>query len=234
MPEQVERAGGVSVIGQAGERSCESSWEALAAAEPEVVVLGLCGFDLPRTLEEWAAFKVPEPLPRTRGLADRSAMGDRRVGLRLAPRTAPGRRSGDPEPRPDRCRGSPCGAASDRRLRRASFVVPTHVLGATLLSVQRSPGELGRPGCSISTTLPLTTVKAITASLVAAEDHRSLPPVDQGRTRAAGQAAEAEGALGHRLATAQRGRRSGPAHPRRRARRRPDRGPRAAPGNRPA
>ena len=66
VPEQVERAGGVSVIGQAGERSRESSWEALAAADPEVVVLGLCGFDLPRSLEEWAAFEVPEPLTRTR------------------------------------------------------------------------------------------------------------------------------------------------------------------------
>ncbi len=66
VPEQVKRAGGVSVIGPAGERSRESSWEALAAADPEVVVLGLCGFDLPRSLEEWAAFEVPEPLTRTR------------------------------------------------------------------------------------------------------------------------------------------------------------------------
>lgn len=65
VPEQVERAGGESVIGRAGERSRESSWEALAAADPEVVVLGLCGFDLPRSLEEWAAFTVPESLTRT-------------------------------------------------------------------------------------------------------------------------------------------------------------------------
>jgi iron complex transport system substrate-binding protein len=66
VPEQVERAGGVSVIGQAGARSRESSWDAVAAADPEVLVLGLCGFDLPRSLEEWAAFEVPEPLTRTR------------------------------------------------------------------------------------------------------------------------------------------------------------------------
>ena len=65
VPEQVERAGGVSVIGQAGQRSHESSWEALAAADPEVVVLGLCGFDLPRSLEEWETFEVPEALTRT-------------------------------------------------------------------------------------------------------------------------------------------------------------------------
>ncbi|HEX6474336.1 MAG TPA: cobalamin-binding protein [Candidatus Limnocylindria bacterium] len=65
VPEQVERAGGVSVIGQMGARSRESSWETLAAADPEVVLLGLCGFDLPRSLEEWAAFEVPEQLHRT-------------------------------------------------------------------------------------------------------------------------------------------------------------------------
>jgi len=66
VPEQVERAGGVSVIGQAGARSREVSWDALAAADPEVMVLGLCGFDLSRSLDEWAAFEVPEPLTRTR------------------------------------------------------------------------------------------------------------------------------------------------------------------------
>jgi iron complex transport system substrate-binding protein len=66
VPEQVERAGGASVIGEAGERSRESSWDALAEADPEVVVLGLCGFDLPRTIEEWTAFEPPPALTSTR------------------------------------------------------------------------------------------------------------------------------------------------------------------------
>jgi iron complex transport system substrate-binding protein len=70
VPEQVERAGGVSVIGEAGERSRESSWDALADADPEVVVLGLCGFDLPRTVEEWEAFEPPPPLTGTRAWRD--------------------------------------------------------------------------------------------------------------------------------------------------------------------
>jgi iron complex transport system substrate-binding protein len=65
VPEQVERAGGVSVIGEAAERSRESSWDALAAADPVVVVLGLCGFDLGRSLEEWSAFDPPGPLTGT-------------------------------------------------------------------------------------------------------------------------------------------------------------------------
>ena len=70
VPEQVERAGGVSVIGKAGERSRESSWDALAAADPEVVVLGLCGFDLHRSVDEWSAFAPPDRLTETRASRD--------------------------------------------------------------------------------------------------------------------------------------------------------------------
>jgi iron complex transport system substrate-binding protein len=65
VPEQVEMAGGESVIGAVGERSRESSWEALAETAPDVIVLGLCGFDLPRSLDEWAAFDPPPALTRT-------------------------------------------------------------------------------------------------------------------------------------------------------------------------
>jgi len=52
VPEQVAVAGGTSGIGEAGERSREGTWRDLAAKEPEVIALGLCGFDLGRTLEE--------------------------------------------------------------------------------------------------------------------------------------------------------------------------------------
>lgn len=66
VPDLVRAAGGDSVIGRAGERSRETSWEALAAADPDVVVLGLCGFDLARSLEEWATFDPPTALRETR------------------------------------------------------------------------------------------------------------------------------------------------------------------------
>ena len=66
VPEQVELAGGISVIGEAHEPSREATWRALAEREPDVVVLGLCGFDLPRTLNEWDAFEVPRDLQQTR------------------------------------------------------------------------------------------------------------------------------------------------------------------------
>jgi iron complex transport system substrate-binding protein len=65
VPEQVRLAGGIPAIGEAGERSREASWETLADAEPDVIVLGLCGFDLDRTLEEWSTFEPPEAMTRT-------------------------------------------------------------------------------------------------------------------------------------------------------------------------
>lgn len=52
VPEMVELAGGVEVLGRAGERSFETTWEAVRAADPDVVVLAPCGFDLERTLAE--------------------------------------------------------------------------------------------------------------------------------------------------------------------------------------
>lgn len=65
VPEQVKHAGGRSVIGQAGERSRQAAWEDVAAAGPEVVIMGLCGFDLHRSLDEWAAFEAPAALRST-------------------------------------------------------------------------------------------------------------------------------------------------------------------------
>jgi iron complex transport system substrate-binding protein len=59
VPDQVAAAGGHAAFGAAGERSREATWEALAASRPDVVVLGLCGFDLQRTLDEWADFEAP-------------------------------------------------------------------------------------------------------------------------------------------------------------------------------
>ncbi len=51
-PQLIELAGGRDVLGRAGEPSRTVSWEAVAAAEPEVVVLMPCGYDAPRALQE--------------------------------------------------------------------------------------------------------------------------------------------------------------------------------------
>ncbi len=51
-PQLIELAGGRDVLGRAGEPSQTVTWEAVAAAEPEVVVVMPCGYDAPRALVE--------------------------------------------------------------------------------------------------------------------------------------------------------------------------------------
>lgn len=52
VPELVEKAGGVPVLGNTGEHSPWLSWQELLEADPEVLVLMPCGFDLERTRRE--------------------------------------------------------------------------------------------------------------------------------------------------------------------------------------
>ena len=52
LPELVEHAGGVSIMGDAGQHAAWSSLEALAALDPDVVLVAPCGFGLARTREE--------------------------------------------------------------------------------------------------------------------------------------------------------------------------------------
>jgi iron complex transport system substrate-binding protein len=59
-PQIIELAGGDDVLGFAGEHSEQSTWEAVAAARPEVVVVMPCGYDADRSCEE--ALRYAEPL----------------------------------------------------------------------------------------------------------------------------------------------------------------------------
>ena len=45
IPEMVEAAGGECVLGTAGARSVRTTWAAVAAARPDLVVVAPCGFD---------------------------------------------------------------------------------------------------------------------------------------------------------------------------------------------
>ncbi len=54
-PELVRLAGGVDVLGREGERSRTLQWDEVVAAQPEVVVIACCGFDVDRTLQELRA-----------------------------------------------------------------------------------------------------------------------------------------------------------------------------------
>jgi iron complex transport system substrate-binding protein len=51
-PELVEMAGGLNLFGEAGKHSPWMRWEDLVAADPDVIVVSPCGFDVARTLEE--------------------------------------------------------------------------------------------------------------------------------------------------------------------------------------
>jgi len=51
-PELIEMAGGINLFGEAGRHSPWLTWEELQAADPDVLVIAPCGFDLPRTAGE--------------------------------------------------------------------------------------------------------------------------------------------------------------------------------------
>jgi iron complex transport system substrate-binding protein len=61
LPEMVDAAGGVCVLGDAGAYSQETTWDAVAKAEPELVVLAPCGFDAGRAELEAATLDLPWP-----------------------------------------------------------------------------------------------------------------------------------------------------------------------------
>jgi iron complex transport system substrate-binding protein len=54
-PELVALAGGRSVLGQAAARSTTTPWDAVLAADADVLVVAPCGFSLERTLREMPA-----------------------------------------------------------------------------------------------------------------------------------------------------------------------------------
>jgi len=60
VPELVELAGGQDIAGTAGQPSRPRPWDELAALAPDVVVVALCGFDVPRARTELAAVTDPQ------------------------------------------------------------------------------------------------------------------------------------------------------------------------------
>lgn len=51
-PELVRLAGGIEAIGIEGTRSRTVRWDDIVAADPEVLLIACCGFDVPRTLQD--------------------------------------------------------------------------------------------------------------------------------------------------------------------------------------
>ena len=95
LPEMIERARGHDVLGVAGEPSYATTWEHVLAHEPELIVVGPCGFDADQAAARAADLELPcravavdadsyysRPAPR---LAD----GVRQLGHLLHPDAVP-------------------------------------------------------------------------------------------------------------------------------------------------
>jgi len=70
MPELVALAGGEALVTRPGDHAPTLSREALAAMDPDVVLIKPCGFDLPRTLDELPALERTLPWASWRCVAE--------------------------------------------------------------------------------------------------------------------------------------------------------------------
>ena len=61
LPEMIELAGGEDVMGRPGEPSGSTSWEDVLALEPELVVVGPCGFGVEEAARRAADLELPCP-----------------------------------------------------------------------------------------------------------------------------------------------------------------------------
>jgi hypothetical protein len=115
----VAAAGGVDVLGRAGEPSFPTTWEVVRRLEPELVVLAPCGFDVARTAAEAFTGAVArsrlsrrrrrrQRLPLAAGAAHRRR---RQAASAPAPSRAP------PRPRPARPRAGRVDLRPPRRRR---------------------------------------------------------------------------------------------------------------------
>ena len=59
VPEQIRRAGGWDLLGTDGGKAQETTWDAVAEVDPEMLFLMPCGFHLAETLAEWRRTVVP-------------------------------------------------------------------------------------------------------------------------------------------------------------------------------
>ena len=95
VPEMVALAGGLDVLGRAGERSERTKWDAVLAEEPELVVIAACGFDADEALRRSEGLELPVPAIVVDGdsyfsrPAPRLADGARQLGHLLHPELVP-------------------------------------------------------------------------------------------------------------------------------------------------
>ncbi len=59
VPEMVERAGGIDVLGQSGKPSFRVEWEKIIETQPEVIVIMPCGYNLAEAEAEFLSLPLP-------------------------------------------------------------------------------------------------------------------------------------------------------------------------------
>ncbi len=59
VPEQIRRAGGWDLLGRDGERSVETTWDAVREVEPDAIVLMPCGYDASGAADAWKRIEPP-------------------------------------------------------------------------------------------------------------------------------------------------------------------------------
>lgn len=95
LPEMIERAGGRDVIGQAGAPSHATTWDDVAAHDPELVVIAPCGFDVEEAAARSRDLHLSCPTYAVDGdsyysrPAPRLADGVRQLGHLLHPEVVP-------------------------------------------------------------------------------------------------------------------------------------------------
>jgi len=95
LPEMIELAAGEDVLGRAGQPSRETSWDEVLALEPELVVVGPCGFGVEEAAARAADLELPCPAVAVDGdayysrPAPRLAAGVRQLAHLLHPDAAP-------------------------------------------------------------------------------------------------------------------------------------------------
>jgi iron complex transport system substrate-binding protein len=115
LPEMVAAAGGSDVLGRAGRPSFPVTWDAVRAAQPELVIVAACGFDAERGAKEAREADLPAPSVAVDANAYYS---------RPAPRVADGVRQLGHLLHPDAC-SDPCLPAVQLTSRHSADAVPS-------------------------------------------------------------------------------------------------------------
>jgi iron complex transport system substrate-binding protein len=124
LPEMVAAAGGKDVLGRAGEPSFTTTWDAVRAAKPELVVVATCGFDAQRGAQEAHDLDLPAPAIAVDANAyysrpaPRVADGVRQLGFLLHPEVC-----ADP--------GLPAVQVMSRRMKRQTPAAPSPAIQAS-------------------------------------------------------------------------------------------------------